>query len=72
MRELYLACTDKEIELRQNLVHEQNKALIAAFDNLPFWKRWFREDDVREEILSNWRAFEIWMNRRIAEKRRNL
>ena len=69
MKAPYFALADEEIDKRQEEMVRRNKAMIEAFNKLPFWKRWFCEDDLKQEIMLNYKRFEVWMNQRIVEQR---
>lgn len=66
---MYLAVTDKKIEIRQKEIKVLNNKIIADFRKLPFWKRWMiGEDDIKLQIINNWREFGFWTTRRIHQK----
>ena len=62
---MYLAIADEVINKRQKALSQYNERLIKDFEELPFWKRWGKEEELKQEIISNWRYFETWMDSRI-------
>lgn len=66
----YLSCTDEVITQRQKEVKELNDRLIAEHNKLPFWRRFFEATDLSHTVTQNWYSFNIWMNNRIAQKKK--
>ncbi len=65
---MYLACTDKVIEEKQNALKAHNDKLIAEHNKLPFWRRFLEDDNLKEQITTNWTNFNKWMDRRMKEQ----
>lgn len=64
MRSAYLSCMDAEITKRKNEVKAYNNRLIDAHHKLPFCRRWFLEEALKQQIIANWGEFQKWMNER--------
>lgn len=35
-----------------------NEEKIEAFNRLPFWKKWGKHEQLKQEIISSWRVFD--------------
>ena len=67
---IYLACADKIIEQRQKKVKKLIDELIEANDKMPFWKQFFGEQHIHNEINIHWDKFNKWMAIRMMRQSR--
>ena len=49
MYNLYLSCADEIITKRQKEVYSENQKLIDDFNKLPFWKKWGKEEIIKNQ-----------------------
>lgn len=65
---MYLANSDKTIQQKLKQVKELNEQIIKDYENLPFWRRWTEEENVKLEVYNNLRRFRVWMEIRMNRK----
>lgn len=66
---MYLATQDKVIDEKLHDIQAAAQIRIDEFGKLSWWRKTMsRREDLNQRILTDYTAFELWMNRRISQK----